>query len=48
MSAVSTAVRLKPLPAVSLHEVVGSAPGFGPENVGPVIGPLYDLLIAAL
>ena len=48
MSAVSTAVRLKPLPAVRLHEVVGSAPGFGPENIGPVIGPLYDLLISAL
>ena len=48
MSAASTAVRLKALPAVSLHEVVGSAPGFGPENIGPVIGPLYDLLIPAL
>ena len=48
MSAASTAVRLKPLPAVSLHEVAGSAPGFGPENIGPVIGPLYDLLIPAL
>lgn len=48
MSAASTAVRLKALPAVHLHEVVGSAPGFGPENIGPVIGPLYDRLIPAL
>src|SRR6478736_3114044 len=48
MSAASTAVRLKPLPEVSLHEVVGSAPGFGPENISPVIGPLYDRLIPAL
>ena len=48
MSAASTFVRLKPLPAVSLHEVVGSAPGFGPENISPVIGPLYDQLIPAL
>jgi DNA-binding transcriptional MerR regulator/effector-binding domain-containing protein len=48
MSAVSTAVELKPLPALSLHEVVGSAPGFGPENMSPVIGPLYDRLIPAL
>ena len=28
--------------------MVGSAPGFGPENIGPVIGPLYDRLIPAL
>ena len=48
MSAVSTAVELKPLPAVSLHEIVGSAPGFGPENISPQIGPLYDRLIPAL
>ncbi|SFS09113.1 effector-binding domain-containing protein [Microbacterium sp. cf046] len=41
-------VELKPLPAVSLHEVVDTAPGFGPENIAPLIGPLYGRLVPAL
>ena len=44
----TTAVELKAIPATLIHEATASAPGGGPENISPVIGPLYDRLEAAL
>lgn len=38
----------KPLPPVTVYAVHGVAPGMGPENVGPLIGPLIDGLDRAL
>lgn len=41
-------MELKPLGAIRLHEVTETALGFGPANISPVIGPLYDRLFPAL
>lgn len=41
-------VVLKSIPAVRVAELTGVAAGFGPENIGPVIQPLYGRLFAAL
>ncbi|MFU8946738.1 MerR family transcriptional regulator [Mycetocola zhadangensis] len=46
MSTLST--ELKPLPAVVVAQASAPIPGFGPENVSPVIGPLFDTLYANL
>lgn len=35
---------LKPLPTIHLAQASAVAPGFGPENIGPVIGPLFEQL----
>ena len=35
---------LKPLPKLHLAQASAVAPGFGPENIGPVIGPLFEQL----
>lgn len=37
-------VVLKSVPAVRLAELSGTAESFGPEHIGPVIGPLYEEL----
>jgi effector-binding domain-containing protein len=34
----------KPVPAVRVAEVTATAAGYGPEHIGPVIGPLYPRL----
>ncbi|MFG2295945.1 MerR family transcriptional regulator [Streptomyces sp. NPDC048603] len=39
---------LKSLPAVRLAELTATAPGFEPEQIGPVIGPLFEELCARL
>lgn len=44
----ATNVELKAVPPVWLHEATAPVPGGGPENVGPVIGPLYQSILAAL
>ncbi|WP_017592189.1 MerR family transcriptional regulator [Nocardiopsis potens] len=41
-------VVLKALPAVRLAELSGTAPGFAPEEIGPVIRPLYRELCRRL
>jgi DNA-binding transcriptional MerR regulator len=41
-------VQLKRLPAVRVAELTGRAGGFEPAMISPVIGPLYDELIARL
>jgi hypothetical protein len=41
-------VELKSVPSVRLHEGTALAPGAGPQNVSPVIGPLYTRVIAAI
>ncbi|MGC5221337.1 MerR family transcriptional regulator [Micromonospora sp. DT81.3] len=38
----------KDIPAARVYEAVATAPGFGPENISPVIGPLFDNLYDAL
>lgn len=38
----------KPLAALTVYAVHGTAPGMGPENVGPLIGPLIEGLDRAL
>jgi DNA-binding transcriptional MerR regulator len=38
----------KDVPAVRVYDAVATAPGFGPENISPVIGPLFDRLFDAL
>lgn len=49
MSTITTG--LKPLPAQHVAQASTIAPGFGPENIAPIIGPLfgqlYDNLSAA-
>lgn len=42
MSTITTA--LKSLPAQHVAQASAIAPGFGSENIGPVIGPLFDRL----
>ncbi|AMB57714.1 MerR family transcriptional regulator [Microterricola viridarii] len=42
------AVELRALPAVRVALATAVAPGFGPENISPVIGPLFDRLRTAL
>jgi DNA-binding transcriptional MerR regulator len=37
-------VQVKPVPAVRVAELTGTAAGFEPAAIGPVIGPLYDEL----
>ncbi len=37
-------VLIKRIPAVRVAEVAGTAAGFDPESIGPVIGPLFDEL----
>jgi len=44
----SDEVQLKRLPAVRVAELTGRAAGFEPAYISPVIGPLYDELIARL
>lgn len=44
----SAAVEIKTLAPVAVLEASAVAPGPGPENVSPVIGPLYDRLAAAI
>ncbi|MFG3495246.1 MerR family transcriptional regulator [Streptomyces sp. NPDC047928] len=41
-------VVIKSVPAVRLAELSGVAAGFGPGEIGPVIGPLYEELCARL
>jgi len=41
-------VQIKRLPAVRVAELAGPATGFEPAQISPVIGPLYDQLIARL
>ncbi|MCZ4094773.1 MerR family transcriptional regulator [Streptomyces sp. SID13666] len=41
-------VVVKRIPAVRVAELTGTAIGFGPEHIGPVIGPLYDELCRRL
>ncbi|WP_031068713.1 MerR family transcriptional regulator [Streptomyces sp. NRRL S-118] len=41
-------VVLKSVPAVRLAELSGTAAGFGPAEIGPVITPLYEQLCARL
>lgn len=44
----STPVEYRPLDAVTVYAVSGTAPGPGPEYVGPMIGPLIEGLDSAL
>jgi DNA-binding transcriptional MerR regulator len=37
-------VQVKRIPAVRVAELTGTAAGFEPESIAPVIGPLYDVL----
>jgi len=41
-------VVVKRIPAVRIAELSGTAGSFGPEDIGPVIGPLYEELCARL
>lgn len=41
-------VVVKRIPAVRVAELTGTAAGFGPEHIGPVISPLYDELCRRL
>ncbi|MER5769684.1 MerR family transcriptional regulator [Streptomyces sp. NPDC001985] len=41
-------VIVKSVPAVRVAELTAVAPGFQPEEIGPVIGPLYDELFGRL
>ena len=41
-------VQIKRLPAVRVAELTGWADGFEPAHISPVIGPLYDELIASM
>ncbi|MCU1557915.1 MAG: Transcriptional regulator, MerR [Microbacteriaceae bacterium] len=42
MSTITT--ELKPLPSLRVAQASAVVPGFGPENISPVIGPLFDRL----
>jgi DNA-binding transcriptional MerR regulator len=39
---------IKHIPAVRLAELSGTAASYGPQDIGPVIGPLYDQLCRRL
>jgi DNA-binding transcriptional MerR regulator len=41
-------IQVKRIPAVRVAEVTGTAASFEPESITPVIGPLYDELVAGL
>ncbi|MCC9306802.1 MerR family transcriptional regulator [Kitasatospora sp. RB6PN24] len=41
-------VVIKSIPAVRVAELTATAASFGPEDIGPVIGPLYDELFRLL
>ncbi|CAL9661420.1 MerR family transcriptional regulator [Streptomyces sp. NPDC003642] len=41
-------VVIKSVPAVRVAELTATAASFGPEDIGPVIGPLYDELFRRL
>jgi DNA-binding transcriptional MerR regulator len=41
-------VVIKSVPTVRVAELTATAAGFGPEDIGPVIGPLYDELFRRL
>jgi DNA-binding transcriptional MerR regulator/effector-binding domain-containing protein len=41
-------VVLRAVPPVHIAELTATAAGYGPEHIGPVIGPLYDQLFARL
>ncbi|MYV98630.1 MerR family transcriptional regulator [Streptomyces sp. SID3343] len=41
-------VVVKRIPAVRLAELSGVAAGFSPEDIGPVVGPLFDALCTVL
>lgn len=41
-------ILFKDVPAIRVYEAHSTAPGFGPENISPVIGPLFDNLFDAL
>lgn len=41
-------VVVKTIPAVRVAELTATAAGFGPEDIGPVIGPLHDELFSRL
>ena len=38
----STAIDVRSVPAVRVALLTRTAPGFGPENVGPVVGPMFS------
>ncbi|UAJ79240.1 GyrI-like domain-containing protein [Leifsonia sp. ZF2019] len=44
----SNPVEYRPLEAATVYAVSATAPGVGPENVGPMVGPLIDGLDRAL
>jgi DNA-binding transcriptional MerR regulator/effector-binding domain-containing protein len=44
----SVPVEYRPMDAVTVYAVEGRAPGMGPENVSPVVGPLIDRLVGAI
>lgn len=44
----STAVEYRPVAGATVYALAGMAPGMGPENVTPVVGPLIDQLATAL
>ncbi|HEV7812136.1 MAG TPA: MerR family transcriptional regulator [Leifsonia sp.] len=44
----SEAVTYRTIDPVSVYAVTGAAPGMGPENVGPMIGPLIERLDRSL
>jgi effector-binding domain-containing protein len=44
----SEEVTYRSIDPIAVYAVTGSAPGMGPENVGPVIGPLIESLDRAL
>lgn len=44
----STPVEYRPLEALTVYAVSDTAPGMGPEFVGPMVGPLIDSLDRAL
>lgn len=41
-------VIVKDIPAVRVAELTGTAAGYQPEEIGPVVGPLYDRLFPLL
>ncbi|MEU5659375.1 MerR family transcriptional regulator [Streptomyces sp. NPDC047737] len=41
-------VQIKRVPAVRVAEVTGTAPGYQPQDISPVIGPLYERLFPLL
>lgn len=41
-------VVIKPVPAVRVAELTGTAASYQPQDIGPVIGPLYDRLFPLL